>query len=414
MLVRTSSATALPKVSTSAAATWCGTASELDSTPNAVAGNPVHWIYAIPSDGQDRFSSFASAMQTDFETIDSWWRGQDPSRTPRGDVAGFPCGLQLDLSAVRLRNSSDQLAAPEVPFDLIWDSLLASGFESEHSKYVVYYDGPVGNEDVCGVAATIPRSLGMAMVFVRSCPGIAPAQVAAHELIHALGAVPNGAPHMCPPPDQGHTCDTPSDLLYPFTDGTPLSGLTLDPGRDDYYGHAGSWPDVQDSPWLVQLDRQVPLELTITGPGSIESDVPGLQCSQNCSTAWNNGTQLVLTPAPAPGARLVRWTGGCSGSSQCALTVGQATSATAFFAPATYRLSVRVSGRGVVRSSSFGIACPGRCASPFSSHTHVRLQATPAKGWKLKGWSGACRGKRGVCSLPMTANTSARAVFARR
>ena len=90
---------------------------QIDSRPNTVAGSPVHWIYAFPADGQDRFSTFASTMQTDWEVIDSWWRGRDPTRAPRSDLAQFTCGTQLDLSAIRLPQSSDQLAAPESPFD---------------------------------------------------------------------------------------------------------------------------------------------------------------------------------------------------------------------------------------------------------------------------------------------------------
>lgn len=410
----TSAAGALPEVRARTSATWCGTPSQVDATPNVVAGNPVHWIYAIPSDGEDRFSSFASVMQTDWETIDSWWRSQDPARTPRSDLTQFSCGSQLDLSSVRLPQSSGQLGAPESPFELVWDALVARGFGSDHTKYVIYYDGPVGNEDICGVGGTIPNGLGMAMLLVRACAGIEGAQVVAHELAHAMGAVADGAPHNCAPPDDGHTCDESLDLLYPFTDGTPLSGLRLDPGRDDYYGHGGAWPDLQDSPWLVQFDRQAPFSLTISGPGRVKADVPGLDCTQNCATTWNADTQLTLSPAPGQGAKLVRWTGACAGASQCLVRVGPGSTAAALFAPVTYRLSLRVSGRGSIRSSTSGIACPGRCASAVSSHTRLQLRATPAKGWRLKSWTGACRGKRAVCSLPMTGNASARAVFARR
>ena len=78
-----------------AAATWCGTASQTDRSPNTLAGNPVHWVYAVPSDGQDRLSSIASVMQTDAEAIDSWWRTQDMTRLPRNDLTQFPCGLQV-------------------------------------------------------------------------------------------------------------------------------------------------------------------------------------------------------------------------------------------------------------------------------------------------------------------------------
>ncbi len=397
-----------------AAASWCGTPSEVDATPNAVAGNPVHWIYAYPSDGQERFSSVASEMQTDWEGIDAWWRGQDPTRAPRSDLASFSCGTQLDLSSVRLPLSGAQLSRPEQPFDLIVDSLTSRGFDSPFTKYVVYYDGPVGDDDICGVGATENEAFGVAVTLIRSCPGITSAEVTAHELVHAMGAVPTGAPHECPPPDDGHTCDDPHDLMYPYSDGTPLSGLVLDPGRDDYYGHSGSWPDIQDSRWLIQLDRQTPLNLAVSGPGRVAADVPGLDCTQTCTTTWNSGTRLVLTPTAATGAKVVRWSGPCAGTEQCSLVAGQDPSARVLFAPARYRVAVRVAGRGSVRSASAAIACPGRCSASVSSYSPFRLTASAARGWRFRSWSGACRGTRPTCVLPMTGNASARAVFARR
>jgi hypothetical protein len=414
VLTRSLAQSAAPHLESAAAATWCGTPSELDATPNAVAGNPVHWIYAYPSDGQDRFSTISSAMQTDWETIDTWWRGQDPTRAPRSDLASFSCGLQLDLSTARLPLSAGQLSAPEEPFELISGALADRGFDSSRSKYVVYYDGPVGNDNICGVSATVPGGFGMAMTYIRSCPGVTAPEVTAHELLHALGAVPRGAPHECPPPDDGHTCDTKRDIMYPYTDGTPLSGLELDPGRDDYYGHPGSWPDIQDSPWLVQLDRQTPLGITVSGPGRVVSDVPGLDCTTTCQTTWNAGTRLVLTPTAAAGAKTVRWTGACTGASQCTLVTGQNPSASVLFAASTYRLAVRVAGRGRVRSASSAIACPGRCSASVSSYSPLRLTATAARGWRFRSWSGACRGTRATCVLPMTGNASARAIFVRR
>ena len=353
-------------------------------------------------------------METDWQTIDGWWRGQDPTRAPRSDLAQFSCGSQLDLSVVRLPESGAQLAAPETPFDLIWDAIEARGFRSQYTKYLVYYDGPVGNEKICGVGGTVSNGTGLAVLLTSSCAGVEQAQVVAHELMHAMGAVPSSAPNNCPPPDDGHTCDTDRDLMFPFTDGTPLSGLLLDPGRDDYYGHSGGWPDLQDSPWLVQLDRQVPFALTISGPGRVAADVPGLDCGQSCSTTWNAGTRLTLSPTPSEGAKLIRWTGSCSGVSQCAVAVGQAGGATALFAPETYRLTVRVSGRGSIRGANAAIRCPARCAAPIPSHTPLRLTAAAGKGWKFRRWAGACRGTRPSCALPMTANATARAVFVRR
>ena len=399
-------------LSARAASTWCGTAVQADQSPNVVAGHPAHWIYAIPSDGQDRLGSVASSMQTDAETISGWWRGQDPTREPRFDLAPLSCGAQLDVSSIRLSHSSSQLSPPDMRFSTIVADVSAAGFESRFDKYVIYYDGPAPSE-ICGQGGGFVGGVGYAIVYVQACAGIQSSVVAIHELTHTFGAVPTGAPHMCPAPNAFHVCDASHDLMYPFADGTPLSGLTLDVGRDDYYGHSGGWQDIQDSPWLVQNDRQVPFALSVSGPGTVVSDVPGLQCTQACSTTWNADTNLVLTATPAPGAKLVRWGGACSGSFVCSFRAGAGTSATALFAPARFRLSIAVAGRGSVRSAT-GVSCARRCSAAVSSYTPLRLTARPAKGWRLKAWSGSCRGKRLSCTLPMNADMSVRATFARR
>jgi hypothetical protein len=392
------------------ASTWCGTPAQQDLAPNVTAGNAVHWIYAIPADGTDRFSTFANTMQTDAELIDAWWRGQDSTRTPRDDLARFPCGTQLDLSSVRLTLPASRLDNGG-RFEEIVDGIVEAGFRSTFVKYVVYYDGAISEQGLCGQGGSDTTGFGVAVVFTRSCSGIATSVVAAHELLHTLGAVPVGAPHDCPPPNNGHTCDTKSDIMYPFVSPVPLSSEILDPGRDDYYGHSGSWPDVQDSRWLLQLDRQVPFSVAIAGPGTVTADVPGLLCSKTCTTTWNAGTQLNLLATPAPGDKLVRWTGSCSGAAACSVSVDEGAQVSALFAPSSYRLTVSRSGHGSVRSARSGISCAPRCSSAFPSYVPVQLRATAAAGWRFRRWSGACRGTKAVCTLAMTKNEGARAVF---
>jgi Divergent InlB B-repeat domain len=208
-------------------------------------------------------------------------------------------------------------------------------------------------------------------------------------------------------------CDAEEDLMFPSIGGAALVSKVLDTGRDDYYGHAGGWTDTQDSSWLVRLDGQVPLAVTISGPGAVSADVPGLQCAATCTTTWNSGQRLALRATPGTGAKLVRWEGACTGSAGCALTVGAGTAVSAVFAPALFRLRVSVAGRGAVRSSQTGITCRPRCSATFPSFTPVRLTATPAKGWKLRSWSGACKGSRKTCTVPMSAAANARATFVR-
>jgi hypothetical protein len=396
-----------------AATAWCGQAAQADRAPNAVAGNPAHWIYLVPSDGADNLGAVASVMQSDAEQIDAWWRGQDPSRTPRNDVASFSCGQQLDITTVRATRSSAQLAALGGRFAAVVDSLEQAGFGSPYTKYIVYLDAPLSDANVCGQGASDSSGFGVAVVYFRACTGVSTAAVAVHELVHTLGAVSGRAPNECSGEGSGHVCDAENDLMFPRVGADPLASKVLDTGRDDYYGHSGAWTDTQDSEWLVRLDGQVPLGLTISGRGSVSANVPGLTCTASCTTTWNAGQRIALTARPATGSKLVRWEGACTGSTGCTLAVDAGTTVAAVFGPTTFPLSVSVAGRGAVRSSRAGITCRPRCSASFPSFTPIRLTATPAKGWKLRSWSGACRGARKTCTVPMSAASSARATFVR-
>jgi len=158
----------------------------------------------------------------------------------------------------------------------------------------------------------------------------------------------------------------------------------------------------------------VHLGLAITGSGSVQSDLPGIDCSQSCGTGWDRGTVVSLSPASADGFRFVRWSGACSGDGDCSLTLDASKDVTALFAPETYLLSVHVGGNGTVRSNAGGFSCArGTCTKPFSSYTPVILTAKAAKGWRFSGWAGGCHGQKAACAAPMTAATVVRATFAK-
>jgi Divergent InlB B-repeat domain len=394
------------------AAPWCGSAATQDRPP-AVTGSFVHVVYAFPNDGADRSGEVLPVIAADVEQIESWWRGQDPIRLPRFDVTPFPCGLQPDLTVLRLPQSAGQLASgPRT--SLMVGSLGAAGLGSTFGKYLVYYDGPVLAANVCGQAGRSADSgPSYAFVYLAACAGVPPSTTAAHELLHALGALPAGATHPCPN-DDGHPCDSQQDVLYPRASGAALEQLVLDVGRDDYYGHAGSWFDLQDSLWVRKLDAQVTLTVSVTGGGRVVSLQPGPECTATCSAEWDAGTRIILQPVAGAGRRFVHWSGACRGSGQCELSLAASAAASAFFAPARFRLAVSVAGRGVVRSSPAGLTCRPRCAATFTSYRGVRLQARPAKGWRFARWTGACAGTRRTCIVPMTAAAAARATFARR
>ncbi len=395
------------------AAPWCGTVGTEDR-PATVGGAQVRVIYAIPSDGEDRSATIVPQLSADVDAIEDWWRGQDPTRIARFDRAPFPCGLQADVQLFRTTQTAEQLRPADRRFEMLADAITALDNFSPFFKYLVYYDGPLESDRLCGQGGGFFDGPGIAIVYVASCAGEPTSVVAAHELIHAMGMLPrSGPPHACPD-TPGHACDAQSDIMWPFATLVPLSSLLLDVNRDDYYGHSGGWEDLQDSRWLRHLDAQVPLALTLRGTGSIVSDVPGVECSASCSSEWDAGGTVTLAATPSGNQRFVSWSGACTGASPtCSVSLTQPAAVTALFAPLTFGLRVTIAGKGTVLSLSGEVACPGRCRVAVSSYTPIRLTAKPARGWRFKAWSGACRGTRASCTLPMTAGAQARAVFAR-
>jgi hypothetical protein len=407
--------------------TWCGTDEvSTNRVPDleVTSDQQVRFYYAIPSDGTDNFQATASGIVNDAAWIDQWWQTQDPTRTPRFDRYPFPgCTSpwgQLDIGFIRLPHTAAYYTTRDSPSTLL-DEDLANAFPGTQ-KSILYYDGPTSDDQICGetdyLANTFGGDNGIVYLFPQSSCGLTPigsgssAEVAAHELIHNMGAVQDQAPNECPT-SRSHVCDSKQDILYPFlSPDSNLDLVTLDVGKDDYYAHSGSWWDVQDSPWLEHLP-QFPFSLSEEGPGKLvaRSGTLKLPCDSGCtSLSLDNGATVSVLAVPAAGFAFSSWSGACSGvAPSCVLSVGAETTATATFVRATLRVSAAVTGKGKVTSSPAGIACPGACKTAFAAP--VRLTAKPSPGWKFNGWRGVCTGTK-ACVLSATA--SVRAVFARR
>lgn len=408
---------------------WCGNdVMQTDRVRDRMGGPQVHVVYAIPSDGQDRFAELASPIATDIANIDAWWRREDPAKAPRFDLFEFPAcesrfGL-LDLTFARLPDSAASLLDLNGRFERIATRLGAPPFDlSElNKKYLVFYDGVVADDGVCGTgtgAPTIGGRFSYAVVYLRgSCDapvgvGRGAAFIAAHELLHALGALPDGAPHACPG-DDGHPCDGSTDVLSTFYNGGPLDGAVLDVNHDDYYGHSGPWFDVQDSRWLLAAQAQFALTLAITGRGRIGTEPDGQGCETTCTTEWDGGTSVQIAAEPATGYGFSAWTGPCAGAREpsCLLDVSATTTVGAVFRPLR-RVTVQVTGRGTVAGSE--LRCPRACSTRIVEGARVVLRATPARGWRFVRWSGGCRGVRPTCTVQVGAGGArATARFARR
>lgn len=77
----------------------------------------------------------------------------------------------------------------------------------------------------------------------------------------------------------------------------------------------------------------------------------------------------------------------------------------------SFRLRVKMTGKGTVTSSPAGIDCGSDCSESYTQGTKVTLTAKPDTGMGLAGWAGACTGKALTCTLSMTAAKTVTVTF---
>jgi hypothetical protein len=152
------------------------------------------------------------------------------------------------------------------------------------------------------------------------------------------------------------------------------------------------------------------LSVTLSGSGTVSSTPSGISCGSTCSASFDSGASVTLNETPAAGWSFTSWSGACTGSGSCQVTMTAAESVTATFTQISYTLSAGVSGSGTVTSTPSGISCGSTCSASFASGTQVTLNETPASGWVFSGWSGACSGA-GSCVVTMSAAESVTAAF---
>jgi hypothetical protein len=86
----------------------------------------------------------------------------------------------------------------------------------------------------------------------------------------------------------------------------------------------------------VTATFSAPRVLTVTkagsGSGTVTSTPAGIACGATCTSQFNDGTAVTLTAAAAAGSRFTGWSGDCSGTGNCALTMSANHAVTATFA----------------------------------------------------------------------------------
>jgi hypothetical protein len=228
-----------------------------------VAGPQIHIVYAVPADGQDR-NLDAGVLEGSVGSFQAWLRAQTGGKELRLDTFE----RQLDVTFVRLTATDAQLAA-RGPFVVtgIEQELRSKGFTAPGKIYAVYYDG--SSTYACGGAFWPPLINGnVVAMYLRGAPpgvqcdsGFVGADdppgyweyAMLHDILHGLGFVPACAPNHH---RTGHVTSPNNDLMWTNDTGFWTFPLTLDVGRDDYYGHGRQdCPDLARSPYLVDAPQ---------------------------------------------------------------------------------------------------------------------------------------------------------------
>lgn len=139
----------------------------------------------------------------------------------------------------------------------------------------------------------------------------------------------------------------------------------------------------------------------------------GATCRGHATTLYYAGNNSDWTPVTQPDSNY--HSTAASGFNLRDVSAPAAIMAAAFAViPPTYRtIAVTRSGDGVgtIVSSPAGIACGDSCSAPFAEGSRVTLNAVPAPGYGLTGWSGGGCSGTGPCTVTVAADAVIGAAF---
>lgn len=195
------------------------------------------------------------------------------------------------------------------------------------------------------------------------------------------------------------------------------SGSGISKGDGTAYSSTATLPNTS-----FQFKKQ-PLLLVSkagSGAGTVTSIPTGTSCGNACNIPFTPGTLVTLTATPDADSTFVGWSGACTGTGTCqvtvndnkAVTMSTNTTVTANFKK-NYSLNLVISGTGagIVTSVPPKMACNTSCSDIYVSGDQVTLVPTPYEYSYFSGWSnGACVGT-GNCTLIMNANTTVTSNF---
>jgi putative cell wall-binding protein len=214
-----------------------GGSTEDDTIPGSDPASGFHVIYAVPSD-QQFDATVPDAIRHELKMVSDWFAGQTGGPRPALDrEAG---GTRVQIDQVKLTKTRAEIDAGGTT--AIKDEIRAS--TPQYFRPLVYVDADAIESN--GGRACGENADGLVVLWMPACDIYPDATatalqygagyLAAHEMVHAYGAVLSCAPHHY----QGHVNDDRRDVLYQGPESRDWANLTLDVNRDDYFKHGRS------------------------------------------------------------------------------------------------------------------------------------------------------------------------------
>ncbi len=149
-----------------------------------------------------------------------------------------------------------------------------------------------------------------------------------------------------------------------------------------------------------------------TGAGTVAADVGAIDCGATCADQYASGTVVTLTATPDAASSFDGWSGDCSGTGTCQVTMSQVRHVSATFTHVFHQLTITPlgAGTGSITSQPSAIDCGATCSTPVLQATQVTLTAVADPGDTFMGWGGDCSGI-GTCFLTMDGGHAVTATF---
>jgi hypothetical protein len=136
-----------------------------------------------------------------------------------------------------------------------------------------------------------------------------------------------GATGVCAPADC--KSDVNGDVSFTYTDGAGAGDDTI---KASFTDGAGSLQTATAQKHWASVTHHLTVSKAGTGTGTVTSAPAGITCGATCGADFGEGTSVVLTATPDAGSVFTGWSGDCTGTGPCMVTMDQDRAVTATFA----------------------------------------------------------------------------------